>query len=143
MLDLPRNRVLAFGGMGSGALASLDDTWAMPLPGANVWSALVPGLDAPWAPASVNALAALSPNPCRGRLAVSYTLAAAGAIRLAVYDVGGRLVRTLVEGERPAGSGLAMWDGSGADRARVEPGVYFLQLRGAGFREARRVEVVR
>jgi hypothetical protein len=143
MLDKPRNRLLVFGGTGSGDLASLDDTWALPLSGADLWSALVPGVDAPWAALAVNALRAPSPNPCHGRLAVSYTLAAAGVVRLGVYDVGGRLVRSLVDGERPAGTALAVWDGSGADHAPVGPGVYFLQLTGAGFREARRVEVLR
>ena len=143
ILDLPRNRLVVFGGTGSGELASLDDTWALPLPGANLWSALVPGLDAPWEPRPTNALGAPTPNPCRGRLTVSYALAGAGSFELGLYDVNGRLLRRLAGGEHPAGSGVAVWDGSDEHRAPVEPGVYFLRMVGAGFRETRRVVILR
>ena len=44
-----------------------------------------------------------SPNPFNPQTNVQYSLSAAGAVRLSVFDNAGRLVRTLVEGERAVG----------------------------------------
>jgi outer membrane protein assembly factor BamB len=46
----------------------------------------------------------LSPNPASGSATIRYSLPAASAVRIALYDCAGRLVRTLVDGYRPAGS---------------------------------------
>ncbi len=66
------------------------------------------------------------PNPFASRLHLS---AAPGALgRVEIYDVQGRLVRTL----RPAGAADAAWDGTGDDGRRLPPGAYFLRAPSAG-----------
>jgi Kelch motif protein/flagellar hook capping protein FlgD/galactose oxidase-like protein len=142
VLDVPRNRLLVFGGFGNGDFASFDDTWGMSLAGAESWTALIPGLDVPLG-AQADLLGAPTPNPCRDRLSVPYALSRAGRVRIGVYDVNGRLVRSIEDGDRPAGPAVATWDGAGADRERAGPGVYFLRMTCMGFSEARRVVVVR
>jgi flagellar basal-body rod modification protein FlgD len=49
-------------------------------------------------------------------------------VLLDVYDVSGRLVRSVDLGECPAGTHTATWDGNDADGHRVASGVYFLTL---------------
>jgi hypothetical protein len=80
---------------------------------------------------SVLALRAV-PNPFNPRTTIRFDLPAAGSVRLAVYDVAGRLVRVLVEGERPAGSCEAVWDGRDAGGRGLAAGSYFARLEAGG-----------
>jgi hypothetical protein len=77
------------------------------------------------------ALLPTHPNPVAGVTAFSFSLERSGAARLALYDVQGRLVRTLVEGIRPAGWQIVSWDGLDRLGAAVPPGVYFYRLTAA------------
>ena len=58
---------------------------------------------------------------------------------LAVCDVAGRLVRTLIDGFVPAGEHEAAWDGRDEAGAEVASGVYLYRLRFADVLETRRV----
>ena len=69
------------------------------------------------------ALHAAYPNPFRGRAVVAYDLEQASALRLAVYDVLGREVAVLVEGEQGAGRHEAVFEGAG-----LVSGVYLVRL---------------
>ena len=53
------------------------------------------------------------PNPFNPSTRITYRLERSGRVRLAVYDVQGRHVRTLVDGSRPAGSHAESFDASG------------------------------
>ncbi|MFZ1946931.1 MAG: hypothetical protein WAW06_05245 [bacterium] len=66
-------------------------------------------------------------NPARSGWRLIYGLPAGSDVRLAVYDVGGRLVRRLAEGRRGGGYYQVDWDPAASD-APVGPGVYFLRL---------------
>jgi len=46
-----------------------------------------------------------------------------------VYSVAGRLVRTLVDGRKPAGRWSVVWDGMNESERPVANGVYFYLLR--------------
>jgi len=62
-----------------------------------------------------------------------------------VFDVGGRLVRTLADRNFPAGEYDLYWDGSSDHGGRMERGVYFAQLTYArsGFKDAKKLIVLR
>jgi hypothetical protein len=79
-------------------------------------------------PVRVDFLAPSSPNPFRGRTAFRFGLARAGDVRLELYDVSGRRVRTLVSGTLPAGEHTRAWDGRDERGGAVRPGVYFVRL---------------
>jgi hypothetical protein len=53
-----------------------------------------------------------TPNPFNPTTAISYTLQAASQVSLKVFDTSGRLVTTLVEGMRDAGSHEVTFDGT-------------------------------
>jgi CHRD domain-containing protein/VCBS repeat protein/flagellar hook capping protein FlgD/FG-GAP repeat protein len=72
------------------------------------------------------------PNPMFGAARIDYTLAAAGWMRLDVFSLAGRRVRTLMAGARSAGPGTVDWDGRSDHGARLAAGVYMLRLTGAG-----------
>ena len=68
------------------------------------------------------------PNPFVGGTSVCFTLRGRNRVEAAVYDVEGRLVRTLLEAELPAGTHEVKWDGRDAEGRRVSPGIYFARL---------------
>jgi flagellar hook assembly protein FlgD len=83
------------------------------------------------------------PNPFRAgeSVLVSLALPRAAAADLRIYDVQGRLVRTLIARELGAGSHVASWDGTRESGGPAPAGVYFVRLR-AGEAESRRKVVM-
>jgi hypothetical protein len=68
------------------------------------------------------------PNPFSPGTRITYAVAPTGSVVLAVYDVNGRRVRTLVDEWRPAGAHVVFWDGRDASARPVSAGVYFVRL---------------
>ena len=89
-------------------------------------------------PRTISFLARPSHNPFRGATQIRYALAAAGPVDLAVYDMGGRLVRTLIAGARDAGEHTVAWDGRDNTGQDLPAGVYLYQMRSADYQKTRR-----
>ncbi|TKJ39067.1 peptidase S8 [candidate division LCP-89 bacterium B3_LCP] len=68
------------------------------------------------------------PNPFNPTTTLNFTLPEAAKVNLTVYDVSGRLVASLVDGFRQAGSHEVTFDGSG-----LASGIYIYQLKADGF----------
>ncbi|MCA9753541.1 MAG: lamin tail domain-containing protein [Gemmatimonadetes bacterium] len=84
------------------------------------------------------------PNPVHEGLArITFALPNGGEARLRVFDVRGRLVRTLVNGEMPAGRHTVAWDGHNDDDRQVASGVYFYRLQAGDKEMTRKMLVVR
>ncbi len=69
------------------------------------------------------------------------TLSDGGMVVVEVFNVQGRKVRTLVNGEVPAGTHPISWDGSDDSGRRVPGGVYFTRMIAAGIDQTRKVLV--
>lgn len=88
-------------------------------------------------------LAQNAPNPFNPRTTIRFTLPADGPARLAIYDLAGRLVRSLVAGSLTAGEHEAVWDGcDDAGRAQAS-GSYLARLEAGGGVQAVRMALVR
>jgi hypothetical protein len=70
-------------------------------------------------------------NPTSGGapLSLAYSAPARAELEIKVYDVGGRLVRTLFEGVHPGGERRLAWDLADATGRRVAAGVYLISLQ--------------
>ncbi len=68
------------------------------------------------------------PNPFRASTSISYSLPRREHVRIQVYDVNGRLVRSLVDEERGAQAHVATWDGRDSGGREVSSGVYFIRF---------------
>jgi hypothetical protein len=67
------------------------------------------------------------PNPFNPTTVIPYELAGAGLVRLAVYDVTGRMVSTLISAEQSAGRYTATFNAAG-----LPSGVYMVRLEAGG-----------
>jgi len=72
------------------------------------------------------------PNPARGDIAIGFALPHASTASLRIYDVSGRVARTLVDGALPAGPRSVRWDRRLGTGALARPGLYFYELRVEG-----------
>lgn len=85
----------------------------------------------------------IQPNPFNPSTTIRFELPAAGQARLAVYDVAGRLIRTLIDENRPTGANEAVWDGCDETGRSMPSGTYFARLASAGRSETSRMSLVR
>jgi len=66
------------------------------------------------------------PNPFNPSTTIDYSLEKQDNIRISIYDITGKLVRVLFEGNESAGSHKIKWDGKSAGNKTVSSGIYFL-----------------
>jgi hypothetical protein len=78
-------------------------------------------------PATGLALALTGPNPFAGGTTLRYVLPSPGRVTIAVHDVRGARVRSLLDAEA-AGAGTVAWDGRTDSGGRAAPGLYFVHL---------------
>lgn len=69
-----------------------------------------------------------SPNPAPGTAYVSWRVPGPGCRLLQVFDISGRLVRTLVDGNGDGLRGVAAWNGRTTSGRKAPPGVYMVRL---------------
>jgi hypothetical protein len=68
------------------------------------------------------------PNPFREEALIRFSVGSPDPVEIAIYDVAGRLVRVLRDGEQAAGPDAVTWDGRDRFGQRVAAGVYFARL---------------
>lgn len=71
------------------------------------------------------------PNPFGASTTVRFTTDRAARVSVGVYDVRGRLVRALLDGDRSAGDHVTEWDGLAGGGSPAPSGVYFVRVRHA------------
>jgi hypothetical protein len=85
-----------------------------------------------------------APNPFNPRTTIHYVLPGQGErVRLAIFDLRGRLVRTLLDGTLPAGAGSVIWDGVDESGQVVASGTYLVQLTSGAERAVQKVTLVK
>jgi flagellar hook assembly protein FlgD len=66
-----------------------------------------------------------------------------GRVSARIYDVRGRLVRELLNANRPAGRHELAWEAQEREGHRVPPGVYFIRLESGEWSAVQKVTVLR
>ncbi|MFC1526892.1 FlgD immunoglobulin-like domain containing protein [Candidatus Latescibacterota bacterium] len=83
------------------------------------------------------------PNPFNASTVIPFDLSQPGAVRLVIFDVLGRPVRTLVAGVRPAGSHRLIWDGRTDGGAPAGNGPYLVGLQTPSQQSTRKVMLLK
>ena len=103
----------------------------------------------PAAPTGVNARAPairvfpVAPNPTSQSARLQYELNRASEVRISVYDVAGRLVRSLVNSNQRAQLHSVEWDGRDRAGSQVPSGVYFFRIQAGTYRDNVKMVMVR
>jgi len=101
-------------------------------------------LDVPGSsPSSQVRLEVLGAHPARAPVAFHVHVPERMRAELAIYDLAGRRVRTLLDGELAAGVGEIRWDGRGVRGETTGAGVYFARLSVAGGQRVARLVLLR
>ena len=83
------------------------------------------------------------PNPFNPSTSILYTLSEKSYVSMKIHDMLGREIRTLFAGDQTAGSHKVEWDGLDDRGGRVPSGIYFYTLTAKGFRETRKLLMLR
>ena len=83
------------------------------------------------------------PNPFNPETKINYQLPNDGWVSLTVYNVLGQEVRTLVAGEKAAGTYTVTWDGRDDSGLSAASGVYFYRLNVGDFTSTKRMILMR
>ena len=84
-----------------------------------------------------------TPNPFTPRTTIHFTLAQAAEVRLFIADPAGRVVRTLMREQQPAGRHRVEWDGRGDDGRELPAGIYLYALNAGNQHEMGKLVRVR
>jgi len=80
------------------------------------------------------------PNPFNPVTTIAFSLPEAGTVQLGIFDLHGRLIKSLVRGSLPAGEHSVTWNGRDALGRSVASGTYFCTLRASdGSQETRKL----
>jgi hypothetical protein len=113
--------------------------------GRSAWSLDLTGLPAAAPADSVPPTLALSapwPNPARGAVRMTLSLARDAIAEVTIYDALGRRISTPHEGSLTAGRHVIAWDGRDTHGARACAGVYFASVRCEGAIRTQRVVLI-
>jgi hypothetical protein len=71
----------------------------------------------------------VSPNPAKTLTAIRYSLPIQENVKLQLYDISGRLIKTLINERKSAGNYSLIWNGTDDNNRKVGEGVYFCILK--------------
>jgi len=114
----------------------------------HVWTKIVPLKVLPRPKPKKSQLLANYPNPFNPETWIPYQLSKPAQVKIRIFDLSGKLVRSLDLGNRQAGfytsrSEAAYWDGRNEAGERVASGLYFYHLQTDHFSAMRRMLIVK
>ena len=83
------------------------------------------------------------PNPFNPSTTIKFAVPTAGHVSLTVYDLAGRLVRTLIDGDLTAANHAVVWDGRNTSGRQVASGTYYYRLTTTGFDQTRKMMLIK
>jgi flagellar hook assembly protein FlgD len=84
------------------------------------------------------------PNPFNPTTVIHYDVPAGqGKVTIRIFDVGGRLVRTLLDDPQSAGQKIVTWNGRDDGGQSVASGVYFYRMTAPGYERTRKMVLLR
>ena len=131
---------------------STDISWGRSPDGSNNWEQLSPTpggsnslldvLSAPSLPQQF-ALHQNYPNPFNPSTTIRYELPEQTQVQVLIYDLRGRLIRTLVSESQTAGYKMLNWDGNNDNGISVSTGVYLYSIQTPDFQNTKKMVLLK
>jgi hypothetical protein len=83
------------------------------------------------------------PNPFNAETLIRYSLPVHSDVSLAIFDIYGRRVKTLIDAPQEAGYHNAIWDGRNEMGIPVSSGLYFCRINAGNFTKVRKMTLVK
>lgn len=83
------------------------------------------------------------PNPFNPSTTINYTVPVTSNVQIDIFDLNGRLVKTLINKTRNAGDHSVSWDGKDNSSVSVSTGTYFYQVRVGSFVQAKKMLLIK
>jgi subtilisin-like proprotein convertase family protein len=83
------------------------------------------------------------PNPFNSQISIEYGLPTAAEVSLFIYDIQGRLVKTIPCGALAPGYHNIIWDATNDDNRQVSSGVYLLRVAAGEERITRKITLLK
>jgi hypothetical protein len=83
------------------------------------------------------------PNPFNPETEIAYQIPQEGLVSIAIYNIHGQLVRTLVNSHQVAGTHTVRWDGRNSDGYEVSSGVYLYRMVSGDYRATRKMLMIK
>ncbi len=83
------------------------------------------------------------PNPFNPSTQIRFGVRLRGHVRIDIFDVAGRLVKTLLDENMDAGIHRVSWDGKNQAGTRATSGVYFYKIKANGFEKSKKMVLLR
>jgi hypothetical protein len=97
-----------------------------------IWGKFVPasGIEETKISAEINSPIFMSiPNPFNRSTTIKYSVRKSGDVTIKIFDIAGKLVRNLVNGNKKPGAYSINWDGTDDLKKKLPAGVYFYRLK--------------
>jgi outer membrane protein assembly factor BamB len=82
------------------------------------------------------------PNPFTSSTEIVYQVARSGQVSIAIYDISGSLVKTVLDVEREQGRYRIRWDGTDGKGGGVVPGIYFCRMEAGGITKTAKLTII-
>ena len=83
------------------------------------------------------------PNPFNPVTTISYKLSQAALVRMTIYDLLGRQVKTLINKTQDTGYKSVIWDATNDYGKPVSAGVYLYQIQAGNFVQSRKMVLLK
>ena len=83
------------------------------------------------------------PNPTNGDVAIRYQVTVDSKVSLKIYDLSGKLVKTLVEGNKKAGYHTVRWNVKNKYKERVPTGIYFFSMEAGNSKATKKLTILK
>ena len=84
-----------------------------------------------------------TPNPFNSETSISYSVVAKERVQLKIYDIAGRMVRTLVDNIQNPGYYNIHWDGKTNNHKKLASGIYFYRIVIGDFNSSKKMILLR
>jgi len=78
-------------------------------------------------------------NPFNSETVIEYSLPEETRVKIAIYNILGQRVKTLIDQKQTVGHKRIFWDGKNEKKETVSSGIYFYRLEAAGFVRSKRM----